>query len=56
VPREIILHVELAARGVGIKHTHLDHVLLHLDDFERESGAAELISTERRAIANLAVK
>jgi hypothetical protein len=35
VPREIILHVELATRGVGIKDTHLDHVLLHFDDFER---------------------
>jgi hypothetical protein len=23
---EIVAHVELAARGVGIEHAHLDHV------------------------------
>jgi hypothetical protein len=54
VPREIILHVELATRGVGIKDTHLDHVLLHFMISNGKSGAAKLISTEGRAIASLA--
>ena len=35
VAREIILHVELATRGVGIKYTYLDHVLLRFDDCKR---------------------
>ena len=43
VPGEIIFHVELAARGVGIEYAHLDHVLLlDFDDFERQSGALVL--------------
>jgi len=55
VPREIILHVELAARGVGIKYTHLDHVFSStLMIANCENGVAELIPTERRVIANLA--
>src|SRR6516165_9257271 len=49
VPGEIIFHVELAARGVGIEYAHLDHVLLlDFDDFEGHSGAcAALIPSER---------
>ena len=40
---EIIAHVELAARRVGLEHAHLDHVLLlDFDDFERLNSAVAL--------------
>jgi hypothetical protein len=54
---EVVAHVELAARGVGIEHAHLDHgLLLDVADVvgARRRLRRKLIPTHGRAIADRA--